>query len=185
MEQVNCNSTAKIPWNKGKIVGQKAPFKLKDIWAIRIRLQLAERRRELALFNLAIDSKLRACDLVKLSGLPAAVARAHDAFGVGQVIGGDLMLAWKSFLRCAVAYGVTAVAIDFLPPIRWTNAFAITATALVIEVLAELAATAVWGVNVSTGVQLAVSAVAYSATVTISIGVIRRWSRRRFERSRV
>jgi integrase len=54
------------PWNKGKLVGQKAPFKLKEIWAIRVRLQLANRRRELALFNLAIDSKLRACDLVKL-----------------------------------------------------------------------------------------------------------------------
>jgi integrase len=54
------------PWNKGKLVGQKAPLKLKEIWAIRVRLQLANRRRELALFNLAIDSKLRACDLVKL-----------------------------------------------------------------------------------------------------------------------
>jgi hypothetical protein len=54
------------PWSKGKLVGQKAPFKLKEIWAIRVRLQLAGRRRELALFNLAIDSKLRACDLVKL-----------------------------------------------------------------------------------------------------------------------
>jgi integrase len=54
------------PWNKGKIVGQKAPLRLKDIWAIRIRLQLAERTRELALFNLAVDSKLRSCDLVKL-----------------------------------------------------------------------------------------------------------------------
>ena len=54
------------PWNKGKLVGQKAPFKLKDIWAIRIRLQLQHRTRELALFNLGIDSKLRACDLVKL-----------------------------------------------------------------------------------------------------------------------
>ena len=54
------------PWNKGKLVGQKAPFKLKEIWAIRIRLQIAKRKRELALFNLAIDSKLRACDLVKL-----------------------------------------------------------------------------------------------------------------------
>jgi integrase len=54
------------PWNKGKIVGQKAPLKLKDIWAIRIRLQLGERDRELALFNLAVDSKLRSCDLVKL-----------------------------------------------------------------------------------------------------------------------
>ena len=54
------------PWNKGKIVGQKAPFKLKDVWAIRVRLQLAHRKRELALFNLGIDSKLRACDLVQL-----------------------------------------------------------------------------------------------------------------------
>lgn len=54
------------PWNKGKLVGQKAPLRLKDIWAIRIRLQLGSRIRELALFNLAIDCKLRSCDLVKL-----------------------------------------------------------------------------------------------------------------------
>lgn len=54
------------PWNKGKLIGQKAPLKLKEIWAIRVRLQLGERRRELALFNLALDSKLRACDLVNL-----------------------------------------------------------------------------------------------------------------------
>jgi len=54
------------PWNKGKIVGQKAPLKLKDIWALRVRLQMERRVRELALFNLGIDSKLRGCDLVKL-----------------------------------------------------------------------------------------------------------------------
>ena len=54
------------PWNKGKLVGQKAPLRLRDIWAIRIRLQLRNKKRDLALFNLAIDSKLRACDLVKL-----------------------------------------------------------------------------------------------------------------------
>lgn len=54
------------PWNKGKIVGQKAPFKLKDIWALRMRLQMKGRVRELALFNLGIDSKLRGCDLVSL-----------------------------------------------------------------------------------------------------------------------
>lgn len=54
------------PWNKDKLVGQKAPLKLKDIWAIRVRLQLVRRTRDLALFNLAIDSKLRACDLVKI-----------------------------------------------------------------------------------------------------------------------
>jgi len=54
------------PWNKGKLVGQKAPLKLKEIWAIRVRLQVFPRTRELALFNLGIDSKLRACDLLKL-----------------------------------------------------------------------------------------------------------------------
>ena len=54
------------PWNKGKIVGQKAPFKLKDIWALRVRFQMERRVRELALFNLGIDSKLRGCDLVAL-----------------------------------------------------------------------------------------------------------------------
>ena len=54
------------PWNKGKLIGQKPPLKLQEIWAIRIRLQLAHRLRDLALFNLAIDSKLRACDLVRL-----------------------------------------------------------------------------------------------------------------------
>lgn len=57
-------STQCEPWNKGKLVGQKAPLRLRDIWAIRIRIQLAGSIRDLALFNLAIDSKLRACDLV-------------------------------------------------------------------------------------------------------------------------
>ena len=52
------------PWNKGKLLGQKPPLKLKEIWAIRIRRQLDHRNRDLALFNLAIDSKLRGCDLV-------------------------------------------------------------------------------------------------------------------------
>jgi hypothetical protein len=55
-----------VPWNNGKLTGQKPPLKLKEIWAIRIHLQLASRTRELALFNLAIDSKLRGCDLVAL-----------------------------------------------------------------------------------------------------------------------
>ncbi|MEO7930331.1 MAG: integrase, partial [Lysobacter sp.] len=56
----------RAPWNKGKIVGQKAPLKLREIWAIRVRLQLRSNLRDLALFNLAIDSKLRACDLLGL-----------------------------------------------------------------------------------------------------------------------
>ena len=53
-------------WNKGKLVGQKLPLKLQEIWAIRTRLQLGGQYRDLALFNLAIDSKLRACDLLKI-----------------------------------------------------------------------------------------------------------------------
>jgi len=58
--------TAKVAWNKGKLVGQKAPLKVKDVWAIRVRLQIQNRTRELALLDLGIDSKLRACDLVGL-----------------------------------------------------------------------------------------------------------------------
>ena len=66
MDHIDVATKQREPWNKAKLVGQKAPLKLKEIWAIRIRLQLASRIRDLALFNLAIDSKLRACDLVKL-----------------------------------------------------------------------------------------------------------------------
>ena len=60
------STRAQIPWNKGKLIGQRPPLKLREIWAIRIRLQLNNQIRELALFNLAIDSKLRGCDLVQL-----------------------------------------------------------------------------------------------------------------------
>lgn len=62
----NSTHQKQTPWNKGKLVGQKLPLKPNEIWAIRTRLQLANRIRDLALFNLAIDSKLRGCDLVKL-----------------------------------------------------------------------------------------------------------------------
>jgi integrase len=54
------------PWNKGRIVGQKLPLKPKDVWTIRVRLQLEQRKRDLAMFNLAIDSKLRGWDLVRI-----------------------------------------------------------------------------------------------------------------------
>jgi integrase len=59
-------SSHRAPWNKGRLIGQKRPLKPKEVWAIRVRLQLEERRRDLALFNLALDSKLRGCDLVRL-----------------------------------------------------------------------------------------------------------------------
>ena len=54
------------PWNKGRLVGQKRPLKPKEVWNIRARLQIEARKRDLAMFNLAIDSKLRGCDLVHL-----------------------------------------------------------------------------------------------------------------------
>lgn len=54
-------------WNKGRLVGQKRPLKSKHVWAIRVRLELAENHRDLALFNMAIDSKLRGCDLVRMN----------------------------------------------------------------------------------------------------------------------
>lgn len=57
---------ATAPWNKGRLIGQKRPLKPKEVWTIRVRLQLEHCSRDLALFNLAIDSKLRGCDLVRL-----------------------------------------------------------------------------------------------------------------------
>ena len=55
------------PWNKGRLIGQKRPLLAKQVWAIRARLELSGNLRDLALFNLAIDSKLRGCDLVRLN----------------------------------------------------------------------------------------------------------------------
>lgn len=64
--QIVDNATNREPWNKGRLVGQRRPLKPKEIWGIRIRLQMQNRARDLALFNLAIDSKLRGCDLTRL-----------------------------------------------------------------------------------------------------------------------
>jgi integrase len=64
----NCDSTAlhREPWNKGKVIGQKPPLRPKQVWSIRTKLQIDGRVRDLAMFNLAIDSKLRGCDVVSL-----------------------------------------------------------------------------------------------------------------------
>lgn len=64
-------------WNKSRIVGQKRPLKPKHVWAIRVGLELAENHRDLALFNLAIDSKLCGCDLVKM--------KVVDVMSAGQI----------------------------------------------------------------------------------------------------
>lgn len=66
----------RIAWNKGRLVGQKVPLKLQEIWSIRTRLEIANNIRELAMFNLGIDSKLRACDLVALK--VADIMRSGD-----------------------------------------------------------------------------------------------------------
>ena len=68
----------RTPWNKGKLVGQKSPFTMQEIWSIRTRLQTIGNRRDLALFNLAIDSKLRGCDLVRL--------RVSDVASAGEIL---------------------------------------------------------------------------------------------------
>ncbi len=76
--EVKTNSaSSRIAWNKGRLVGQKRPLRPKEVWAIRVRLQIENRERDLALFNLAIDSKLRGCDLVSL--------RVDDIAAVGHV----------------------------------------------------------------------------------------------------
>jgi integrase len=66
MRQTKTFAADHAAWNKGRLLGQKPPLKLREVWAIRTRLELDKRPRNLALFNLAIDSKLRGCDLVSL-----------------------------------------------------------------------------------------------------------------------
>src|SRR5713101_5204485 len=114
------------PWNKGKLLGQKPPLKLKEIWAIRIRLQLDQRTRELVLFNLAIDSKLRGCDLVGL--------RVHDVVQGSHVAARAIVMQKKTQRpvqfeiteqsRDAVAAWITAAHLkpeQFLFPSRVTE----------------------------------------------------------------
>ena len=72
---IQSDSRVTQPWNKGKLTGAKPPLSPKHVWAVRTRLQLLRRFRDLALFNLAIDSKLRGCDLV---GLRIADVAPHD-----------------------------------------------------------------------------------------------------------
>jgi integrase len=81
-------SDKKAANGKPRLIGQKPPLKLKEIWAIRVNLQVSGRRRDLALFNLAIDSKLRACDLVTL--------RVQDICQSGQVAARAIIMQQKT-----------------------------------------------------------------------------------------
>ena len=70
LDEKTSDPARKVPWNKGKLLGSKPPLQTKQVWAIRTKLQVEHRLRDLAMSNLAIDSKLRGCDLVSLK-LPA------------------------------------------------------------------------------------------------------------------
>src|SRR6202048_1790538 len=80
--QVQMNSTPtpqkRLPWNKGKLTGAKPPLRLKHVWSIRTKLQIDGRARDLAMFNLAIDSKLRGCDVVAIR-VEDVAARGYTA----------------------------------------------------------------------------------------------------------
>ena len=83
------------PWNKGKLIGAKPPLRPKHFWSIRTKLQIAGRTRDLAIFNLAIDSKLRGCDVVSL--------RVEDVAPHGHALDRATLLGHKkieSTVRC-------------------------------------------------------------------------------------
>ena len=65
-EVPSASERQRVPWNKGKLTGAKPPLRPRHVWSIRSKLQLEGRTRDLAMFNLAIDSKLRGCDVVAL-----------------------------------------------------------------------------------------------------------------------
>ena len=65
-DHVNAAPVKRVPWNKGKLTGAKPPLRPKHVWSIRTKLQIEGRARDLAMFNLAIDSKLRGCDVVAI-----------------------------------------------------------------------------------------------------------------------
>lgn len=100
----------RAPWNKGRILGQKAPLKLREIWAIRVRLQLSGNLRDLALFNLAIDSKLRAHDLLSL--------RLGDIAHENQVSSRAVVMQQKT--KRPVQFEITELSRDALQ--AWTRA---------------------------------------------------------------
>lgn len=115
MNSNNNLAAGKIPWNKGKLVGQKSPLKLKEIWAIRTRLQLANQVRDLALFNLAIDSKLRGCDLVGM--------RVGDVMQGNRVVPRAIVKQHKT--NRPVQFEITAQSRDAI--LAWINKAHLTA----------------------------------------------------------
>ena len=115
--------TRKRAWNKGKLMGQKPPLKLREVWAIRTRLHLSGRLRDLALLNLAVDSKLRACDLVKLkvSDISHGSQIAPRAVVLQQKTGRPVQIEITDQARNAVSNWIKKAGLgfnDFLFPSR-------------------------------------------------------------------
>jgi len=79
-DQVNATRAPlkRVPWNKGKVTGAKPPLRPKHVWSIRTKFQIEGRSRDLAMFNLAIDSKLRGCDVVAIRVEDVAASLAVD-----------------------------------------------------------------------------------------------------------
>lgn len=117
------SSSPIVPWNKGRLVGPKPPLKLKEIWGIRVRLQLASQIRDLALFNLAIDSKLRGCDLIRLRVQDVALSGRvlSRAAIVQQKTGRPVQFELTDQTRTSIAVWVSAASLhanDYLFPSR-------------------------------------------------------------------
>src|ERR1700745_2952088 len=101
----------RVPWNKGKVTGAKPPLRPKHVWSIRTRLQVEGRVRDLAMFNLAIDSKLRGCDVVALRvedvapngyAIDRATIRQRKTGGAGKVeLTDQTRQAFDHYLRVA------------------------------------------------------------------------------------
>ena len=117
-------SITHTPWYKGKLAGQKPPLKPKEVWSIRVRLQIEGKTKELALFNLAIDSKLRSCDLVRLKVNDVAVGTRVKARAVivqkktGRPVPFELMEPTRESLHAWIVWRGLQPG-DFLFPSRY------------------------------------------------------------------
>lgn len=100
MDHLMDTNSGRAPWNKGKLIGQKLPLKQREIWRIRANLEHEHNVRELAMFDLAIDSKLRACDLTAL--------RVRDVMHGDQVVGRTVVLQAKT--QRSVRFEITDIA---------------------------------------------------------------------------
>jgi hypothetical protein len=117
METINSATSIRVPWNKGKLVGQKAPLKLKEIWSLRVRLQIASRSRELALFNLAVDKG----PMQELNGREAVLTSSKRIFPLlerfevrAQFVSGDrAMFAYDFVCRDPIGVCRTAELVRF------------------------------------------------------------------------